>query len=111
MPAKPRHLLILETATGARPFADWMDTLEGQDIHGILMNRLDRVEKGNLGDCHSVGKGVSELRIDVGPGYRVYFGQDQDLVILLGGGAKNTQTRDIKGAQKRWEEYNAEENE
>ncbi len=88
-----------------------MDTLEGRDIHGIVMTRLDRVEKGNLGDCHSVGKGVSELRIDVGPGYRVYFGQDHDLVILLGGGAKSTQTRDIKGAQKRWEEYNAEEDE
>ncbi len=47
----------------------------------------------------------------MGPGYRVYFGQDHDLVILLGGGAKSTQTRDIKGAQKRWEEYNAEEDE
>lgn len=111
MQAKTRQLLILETARGARPFADWMDTLEGRDIHGIVMNRLDRVENGNLGDCHSVGKGVSELRIDVGPGYRVYFGQDHDLVILLGGGAKSTQTRDIKGAQKRWEEYNAEEDE
>jgi len=84
-----------------------MDTLEGQKIYGIILNRIDRVEKGNLGDCHGVGGGVSELRIDFGSGYRVYFGHDDDLIILLNGGTKRTQTGDIKKAIQFWKDYNA----
>ena len=72
------------------------------------MTRLDRVEQGNLGKHHSVGEGVSELVIDFGPGYRVYFGQDgMDLVILLIGGDKSSQQQDIQTARKYWREYNA----
>ena len=69
--------------------------------------RLNRVAQGNLGDCEPVGDGVYELKIDFGPGYRVYFGEDGDDVILLGGGAKNTQPSDIKKAKRRWSDYNA----
>jgi putative addiction module killer protein len=68
------------------------------------------VSQGNLGDCEPVGEGVSELRIDIGPGYRVYFGEDGDDVILLGGGDKSTQAADIKSAKERWRDYNAEAN-
>lgn len=68
--------------------------------------RLDRVSLGNVGDCHSVGEGVQELRVDYGPGYRVYFGQEgTTIVILLCGGDKSTQTRDIETAQVYWREY------
>jgi putative addiction module killer protein len=84
-----------------------MDSIEGEEIYGIIMQRLDRVENGNFGNCHSVGGGVSELVIDVGPGYRVYFGQDDDLVILLNGGTKRTQTSDIRTAKRYWSDYNA----
>jgi putative addiction module killer protein len=84
-----------------------MDSLKGQEIYGIIMNRLDRVEDGNFGACEPVGKGVSELKIDIGPGYRVYFGQDGDLVVLLYGGTKKTQQNDIERAQAFWSQYNA----
>ena len=71
------------------------------------MRRMDRIENGNFGDCYPVGEGVSELRIDVGPGYRIYFGQDGDLVVLLHGGDKSTQEKDIKMAKRFWRDYNA----
>jgi putative addiction module killer protein len=62
-----------------------MATLQGDEIYGIILGRIERVEDGNLGDCEPVGDGVFELKIDFGPGYRVYFGEDDDLVILLWG--------------------------
>jgi putative addiction module killer protein len=72
------------------------------------MTRLDRVEQGNLGVHRSVSEGVSELIIDFGPGYRIYFGQDGlDLVILLIGGTKRTQAKDIETAKAYWRDYNA----
>ena len=67
---------------------------------------LDRVENGNFSDCRHVGQGVWELRIDFGPGYRVYFGEDGDLVVLLLGGTKKTQVQDIKTDKKYWSDYN-----
>ncbi len=67
------------------------------------------MELGNFGDCKTVGGGVSELRIDFGPGYRIYFGRDGiDLVVLLGGGTKERQARDIETARSYWEEYKQE---
>ncbi len=107
MEAKPREIRIYEAASGASPFSDWIETLRQEDIYGVILNRLDRVEDGNLGDWAPVGRGVCELRIDVGPGYRVYFGQDGDLVVLLGGGTKKTQSRDIATAREHWKNYNA----
>ena len=107
MDANPKRIRIYETAAHRRPFEKWMDGLLGQKIHGIILNRIDRLEKGLFGDSHSVGQGVSELVIDFGPGYRVYFGQDGDEVILLSGGTKRGQSRDIAEAQKYWRDYNA----
>jgi putative addiction module killer protein len=63
--------------------------------------------KGNFGDCRPVGDGVHELRFRIGPGYRIYFGEDGDDVILLGGGTKSTQENDIKTAKHLWSQYNA----
>jgi len=60
-----------------------------------------------FGDCEPVGEGVFEMRIDTGPGFRVYFGVDGDEMILLGGGDKSKQSSDIEKARKRWEDYNA----
>ena len=63
--------------------------------------RIDRAEDGNFGDCEPVGEGVSEMRIHYGPGYRVYFMQrGMEIVILLAGGDKSTQAKDIKAALK-----------
>ena len=75
-----------------------------------VLARLARVRQGNPGDCKPVGEGVSELRVDYGPGYRVYFGQQgQTLVVLLCGGDKRTQDRDIRLAKLYWHEFKASE--
>jgi putative addiction module killer protein len=64
------------------------------------------LEQGNFSNVKSVGKGVSEYKIDFGPGYRIYFGQERNhLIILLGGGSKKTQSNDIRNAQLLWAQY------
>lgn len=108
MQATPKEIRLFETDDGRVPFAEWMDELEGQAIYGVIMTRLGRVEQGNLGVHRGVGEGVSELVIDFGPGYRVYFGRDGDfLVVLLVGGTKSSQTADIEIAKSYWRHYNA----
>jgi putative addiction module killer protein len=80
-------------------FAEWLDGL--RDIHGRarIQARIERLAAGNPGDVEPVGEGVSELRINYGPGYRVYFKRrGQELIILLAGGDKSTQAKDIKAA-------------
>lgn len=80
-------------------FAKWIDDL--QDIRGRarILARIERLAAGNPGDVKPVGEGVSEFRIDYGPGYRVYYRQHgQSVVILLAGGDKSSQARDIKTA-------------
>lgn len=81
----------------------WEDSLDAR-LRGIVRVRLRRVEKGLFGKSHSVGEGVSELVIDEGPGYRVYYGRSGNRVILLTGGAKKTQARDINVAKSLWRE-------
>jgi putative addiction module killer protein len=82
-------------------FAKWEDRLRG-DLRGVVRVRLLRVEKGLFGDSHSVGEGVSELVFDDGPGTRVYFGRSGNNVVLLSGGNKRTQSKDIAKAHKMW---------
>jgi putative addiction module killer protein len=91
---------------GKCPFDDWMTSLRDQRARAKIRTRIDRVQLGNLGNCEPVGGGVSELKIDYGPGYRVYFGQvGTKLVILLCGGDKSSQSEDIKKAIEYWEDY------
>jgi putative addiction module killer protein len=101
--------LFYETAGGRTPVRDWLDELEAahNPVYGTILSRLARVERGNLGDCESVGGGVKELVIDYGPEYRVYFGEDGSFVILLCGGSKKTQPQDIKTAKEYWIDYHA----
>jgi len=82
-------------------FAEWFASLRDARARAVINARLRRVELGNLGDCAPVGEGVSELRIHYGPGYRVYFVQrGLEVVVLLAGGDKSSQSRDIKRAQE-----------
>ncbi len=82
-------------------FADWIGALADRRARGRIAARIVRIQSGNLGDCRSVGSGVSELRVDVGPGYRVYFTiRQRELVILLCGGDKGSQRRDIVMARR-----------
>ena len=88
------------------PFSEWLASLGDARAVGVVRARLNRIRLGNFGDCKSVGGGVEELRIDFGPGYRVYYGREGSLVVvLLCGGDKRTQARDILAAQRRWKEY------
>ena len=105
MEAIPREVLICETEDGSRePFREWLKSLP-PNIRGIVLARIDRIEDGNLGDTRSVGGGVTELRIDYGPGYRVYFGQIGNEVHLIDGGTKATQGSDIAAAQEFWKHH------
>jgi putative addiction module killer protein len=102
----PRELLAYQTREGKNPFNQWLDELNDQNVVARILARLARVRRGNLGDCKTVGDGVSELRVDYGPGYRIYFGQTGiALVILLCGGDKRTQARDIQRAKQYWQDY------
>jgi putative addiction module killer protein len=98
---------ILEylTEEGTSPFAAWYDSLESKAATKVLV-RLERLEQGNTSNVKSVGSGVHECRIDYGPGYRIYFAYDgEKLVILLAGGTKKRQQRDIDNAKQRWSNY------
>lgn len=82
-------------------FDEWFARLRDRRAAARIQARIDRAESGNLGDCKPVGEGVSEMRMDVGPGYRVYFLQrGTDVVILLAGGEKSTQAKDIAAAKR-----------
>ena len=87
-------------------FEEWIDNLRVRAGAAQVLRRLARLERGNSGRVAPVGEGVSELKIDFGPGYRVYFGQrGEELVIILGGGDKSSQDRDIRAAKKLWDEW------
>ena len=87
------------------PFASWFNQLSAPAAAKVV-TALVRMEQGNFSNAKSVGGGVLECRIDFGPGYRVYFGRDGDnIVILLGGGTKKRQQRDIESAKLLWKEY------
>ena len=93
------------TLAGKRPFSAWFDRLDPRAAAKVK-KAIDRMEEGNFGDVKPVGGGVSETRIAYGPGYRIYFGRDgQTLVVLLGGGTKARQSRDIMNAQSAWADY------
>lgn len=102
----PREIETYRTQNGREPFTEWFHTIQDTRTQTRIRERLDRLEKGNLGDCASVGGGVFELRLHFGPGYRIYFGEmDRTIVLLLCGGDKSTQTRDIQRAKTYWTEH------
>ena len=80
-------------------YAKWLDSLRDVRVRARVLVRVERLAAGNPGDVRPVGEGVSELRIDYGPGYRVYYKkQGRAIVVLLAGGHKRTQSRDIETA-------------
>lgn len=109
MAVEPQEIRIYQTADGSEPFSKWYQRLKDRKGKQIIRARLARLRLGNFGDCKSVGAGVWELRIPFGPGYRVYFGREGErVVILLCGGDKSSQDRDIEKAQGYWADYQEE---
>ena len=101
-------LYYYQDATGERPFVNWLAGLADRQARARIEARLARVVGGNFGDAVAVGEGVWELRIDWGPGYRVYFCRiGQVVVLLLCGGDKKTQQGDIKLAKAYFKDYEA----
>jgi putative addiction module killer protein len=99
------ELLVYRTAAGTSPFARWREKLDNV-TRARINAAIFRMEAGNFSTAKGVGAGVYELRLDFGPGYRVYFGKDgESLVILLGGGTKKRQQADIESARLLWQEY------
>ena len=89
----------MNTLIRTAAFARWIDGLQDAKGKARILSRLDLAALGHFGDCVSVGVGVSEMRIHVGPGYRVYFiRRGEQVYVLLGGGDKSSQKRDIKAA-------------
>jgi putative addiction module killer protein len=88
------------------PYLEWFESLDAvtqAKIHKAIV----RLEFGNTGNCKHLREGTWELKVDYGPGYRIYYGLDGvQLVILLGGGSKRKQSRDIQDAVRRWKEFN-----
>lgn len=101
-------LRYYQTARGAQPFAEWLGGLADRQARARIQARLARAASGNFGDVGPVGEGVLELRVDWGPGYRVYFARVGNvMVLLLCGGDKRTQQRDIRRAKEYFEDYKA----
>ncbi|MGH8673376.1 MAG: type II toxin-antitoxin system RelE/ParE family toxin [Burkholderiales bacterium] len=94
------------TASGVEPFAEWFKALRDRQAQARIQTRLDRLERGLVGDVEFCGEGAWELRIDWGPGYRVYYGRSgEQIILLLLGGDKRKQDAGIKRAKEYWHDY------
>lgn len=111
MEAQPREVVLYVTEDDDCPFERWLDALRDVRARARIKKRLDRIGLGNLGDFKPVGEGVMELRIDYGPGYRVYFARSgATIVLLLCGGDKSTQEQDILRAKQYWTNFQHRQN-
>ena len=98
--------IIYKTTTGIEAYVKYVDSLKDRMGAAKIRLRVTRAELGNFGDHKKIGQGIIELRIDYGPGYRVYIGlQGKELIILLCAGDKKSQTKDVKTAMKYWNDY------
>lgn len=101
-----KRAIIYKTDHGHEPYTEYVDSLKDRRGAAKIRLRVTRAELGNFGDHKKISKGIIELRIDHGPGYRVYIGQHgQELIVLLCAGDKSSQDADIKAALKSWEEF------
>ena len=93
-------------SSGREPFWEWLDAFKDQNTRARILARLDRLEEGNFGICRRLERGLVELKLDFGPGHRIYIGEDgARIVILLTGGGKKNQQRDIRTATEYWIAY------
>jgi putative addiction module killer protein len=107
--ARPRNVEVYESASGTVPFDDWMRDLRDSVGRAAIDAKVALLRRGSLGNYRDVGDGLIELKVNVGPGYRVYIADDGRNSLILGAGRKNTQKRDIKAAKQYWTDYKARE--
>ena len=101
-----KTIIVYTDKAGKEPFTKWLDGLKDARSRRRILARLRRLEQGNYGDCKHLQDAIFELRLFFGPGHRIYFSEDGDtLVILLCGGDKSNQVKDIKKAITYWNEY------
>ena len=104
--AKPQQVFEYVTEDGKNPFREWLHSLKDVRARAQVRVKIARLRLGNFGDAKSVGEGVNELRLTIGPGYRIYFGRAGDrVVLLLCAGEKKTQKKDIARAKEYWLDY------
>lgn len=105
MDISPIAVYYYQTSSGRCPFKDWFNSLDEQ-VQQIVDARLTRVRRGLLGHAENLGGGVWELKLDVGPGFRIYYGRaGKSIVILLQAGHKKSQSSDIDSARECWSDY------
>jgi putative addiction module killer protein len=103
---KEYEIRTYEARDGKVPLNEWLETLQDRKGRSIIRTRITRLQLGLFGDAKPVGDGVNELRISFGPGYRVYYALDEGkIVLLLCGGDKSTQAKDIERAKEYWTDY------
>ena len=111
MDAKVRSVEYYTTSAGKQPVRSWLSGIKDSLTQAILYKRIRQAGLGNFGKIRNVDDGVNELKIDYGPGYRVYFGIYQgELILLLVGGTKRTQQSDIEKARDYWAQWQKEKN-
>jgi putative addiction module killer protein len=103
--AKEREAVYYQSRSEKQPFRDWRSGFRDIKTKTAIDAKITRLRSGNVGDSRSVGEGVSEAEIDLGPGYRIYYGIYGEKIILLCGGDKHTQDNDIKLAKEFWADY------
>ena len=103
---RKRKAVEYTTDRGGKPFSDWLVRLKDRKGRAVILRRINQAEEGNFGNYRDLHHGLFELKVPLGPGYRVYFGLDGDaLIVLLCGGDKGSQDRDIATARKYWADY------
>lgn len=112
MEVVPQKVLIYTTPDGSRPFVDWLESCQDKNARNVIRLRIAQLRKGNFGYCESLKGGLFEMKIDSGPGYRIYFAKvDNERVLLLLGGTKRRQNKDIEKSRHYWKAFRSQFNE
>ena len=109
MLARPRNVEVYESPSGSAPFDDWMRDLKDPVGKAAIDAKVALLRRGSLGSYRDVGDGLIELKVNVGPGYRIYIADDGRNSLILLAGKKNTQKQDIKAAKRYWADYKTRE--
>lgn len=105
------EIRIYKKPSGKEPFTAWIEKIKDKIVKARIRRRIDRLRAGHEGDCKSLGDGVFELRLLFGAGYRIYYGKyRKTIVILLCGGDKSSQSKDIAEAKQYWRDLTSDEN-